>query len=417
MSSGGSTEVEGNVGPGAEQRGGGEVREPFLRVRWTDPVTGTKGYVVIDRLVGGIATGGTRMRAGCTLSEVEDLARGMSYKTGALNIPVGGAKGGLDYDPFAPGARDVLRRFVDGVRPLLETYWVTAEDLGIPQALLDSVFEEAGLGMSLHAALARSENPERTLRRVRDAFSTEVEGIAMPDVIGGFGVAEAVGAAIEHLGWSAQDTRAVVQGFGSMGGSTARYLARQGVRVVGVADAKGVITNRRSGVEVERLLGSRSAYGEIDRSALGRSDEELPLEEWLSVEAEVLVPAAVSYAITADNCDLVNAKLIAEAANVPVTPEAERKLLGRSVAVIPDFIANAGAVGWAWWTLFGDVSADPQDSFEKLSSEMRSVVGELMRAWKAGEGSPRQVAKEISQRNLDRFAREYGASRSTRSIP
>lgn len=391
--------------------------EPFLRVTWTDPLTGSKGYVVIDRLVGGIATGGTRMRSGCTLSEVEDLARGMSYKTGALNIPVGGAKGGIDYDPFGSEARDILGRFVDGVRPLLDQYWVTAEDLGVPQPLLDEVFEEAGLDMSLHAALVRSRNPDRTLRRVREAFAVEIEGIAMPDVIGGFGVAEAVGAAIEHFDWIPEETRAVVQGFGSMGGSTARYLARQGVRVVGIVDAKGIIANERDGVDVEQLLRNRSDYGEIDRSALGPSDEELPLEEWLSVEADVLVPAAVSYAITVDNCDLVSAKLIAEAANVPITEEAERRLLERGVAVIPDFIANAGAVGWAWWTLFGDVSADPRDSFEKLSSEMRTVVGELMWSWAAGKGSPRQVAKRISQRNLDEFARKYGAARSGRSIP
>ncbi len=392
-----------------------ERPEPFLRVIWTDPVTGAEGYVVIDRLVGGIATGGTRMRVGCTLGEVEDLASGMSYKVGALNLPVGGAKGGIDFDPFDPEARAVLGRFVKGVRPLLDQYWVTAEDLGVPQPLLDEVFDEAGLGMSLHAALVRSSDPERTLGRVREAFATEVEGVPLPDVIGGFGVAEAVGAAVEHLGWEPRETRAMVQGFGSMGGSSARYLACQGIRVVGAVDAGGVIFNPE-GLDVERLLRARSEYGEIDRSVLGTGDEELPLGDWLSVEAEVLVPAAVSYAITADNCDQVNARLIAEAANVPVTAEAERRLLDRGVAVIPDFIANAGAVGWAWWTLFGDISADPQDAFDKLSGEMRSVVGELMEAWASGEGSPRQVAKKISQRNLDEFARRYGETEATRSI-
>lgn len=168
---------------------------------------------------------------------------------------------------------------------------------------------------------------------------------------------------------------------------------------------------------MERLLRARSEYGEIDRSSLGPNDEELPLEAWLEVEADVLVPAAVSYTITADNCDRVNAKLIAEAANVPVTEEAERRLLERGVATVPDFIANAGAVGWAWWTLFADVSTDPRDSFEKLSKEMRAVVGELMKSWTSGEGSLRQAAREISQRNLDEFALEYGAARSARGIP
>ena len=133
---------------------------PFLRVTWTDSVTGAKGYVMIDRLVGRMATGVTRMRVGCTLEEVEDLARGMSYKTGVLNLPVGEAKGSIDHDPFADGAREVLGRLVKAVRPLLDQYWVTAEDLGVPQALLDAVFDEAGLEMSLHAALVRSENPD-----------------------------------------------------------------------------------------------------------------------------------------------------------------------------------------------------------------------------------------------------------------
>ncbi|MGH3087337.1 MAG: Glu/Leu/Phe/Val dehydrogenase dimerization domain-containing protein [Rubrobacteraceae bacterium] len=393
----------------------GEGREPFLRVEWTDAESGAKGYVVVDRLVGGIATGGTRMRKGCSMGEVEDLARGMSYKAGALKLPVGGAKGGLDHDPFAPNAREVLGRFVRAMRPLLTHYWVTAEDLGVPQPLLDSVFEEAGLGMSLHAALRRSADPGKTLTRVREAFAVEVEGIALPDVIGGYGVAEAARAAIESLGWPQRRARAVVQGFGSMGGSTARYLDRMGVKVVGVVDAKGAIINPE-GLDVERLLKARSDYGEIKRSALRSGDGELPREEWLSIEAEVLVPAAVSYAITVENCHEVNADLIVEAANVPTTPEAEERLLERNIPVVPDFIANAGAVGWAWWTLFGDISAEPADAFEKLSGEMRRVVGELMAAWKEGKGSPRGTAKEISRITLDDLADKYGEASQTRRV-
>ncbi len=394
---------------------GEDRREPFLRVEWNDPESGAKGWVVVDRLVGGIATGGTRMRKGCTIGEVEDLARGMSYKTGALSLPVGGAKGGIDFDPHDPEAKEILGRFVKAMRPLLESCWVTAEDLGVPQPLLDSIFDEAGLGMSLHAALRRSENPGKTLSRVREAFAVEVEGIALPDVIGGYGVAEAARAAIESLGWPERRARAVVQGFGSMGGSTARYLDRMGVKVVGVVDAKGAIVNSE-GLDVESLLVARTEYGEIDRAALRSEDAELPVEDWLSIEAEVLVPAAVSYAITAENCGLVNADIIVEAANVPTTPEAEAKLLERNIPVIPDFIANAGAVGWAWWTLFGDVTAEPEDAFDKLSKEMRRVVGELMAAWKDGKGSPREAARKISQVNLDEFTREYGEATQTRNI-
>ena len=240
-------------------------------------------------------------------------------------------------------------------------------------------------------------------------------GVPMPDMSGGYGVAESVAAAAERLGLAPQDTRAVVQGFGSMGGSTARYLVRNGIRVVGAVDAKGVIFNPE-GVDVERLLRTRSAYGELDRSVLGPGDEELPLSEWLSVEAEVLVPAAISYARDAENCDEVNARIISEAANVPVTADAERRLLARGIPVIPDFIANAGAVGWAWWTLFGDITPEPEDAFEKLSVEMRRAVGEILEAWESGASSPREAAKELSQRNLDEFADLYGEASSTRSI-
>src|SRR5215467_14583665 len=107
-----------------------EPRAPYLRVTWTDPVTGRKGYMVIDRLIDGIAGGGTRMRAGLDLQEVERLAHTMSIKNGAIKLPGGGAKGGLDCDPHDPEARPMLTRFVRAMRPWLETCWGTAEDMG-----------------------------------------------------------------------------------------------------------------------------------------------------------------------------------------------------------------------------------------------------------------------------------------------
>lgn len=383
-------------------------REPVFRVIWTDPDTGVQGFCVIHRLVGDIATGGTRMRAGCTLQEVEDLARGMSRKAGVFGLPVGGAKGGIDCDPHDPRARVVLARFVDAMRPLLETRWVTAEDLGVPQTLLDEVFEEAGLGMSLHAALVRSPDPTATLERVRKAYAREVDGVPIADVIGGFGVAEAAVAGLRHLGLDPAASRAVVQGFGSMGGSTARYLDRHGVRVVGVVDRGGVIANP-DGLDVEALLRARTVYGEIDRLALRPEDSQLPLEAWLSVEAEVLVPAAVSYTLTDANVDDVRARLVVEAANVPTTAAAEASLVERGIPVIPDFVANTGAAAWAWWTLFGEISEDPPDAFARLRVDMGEVVAEMLAGASAGLGTPREVAASMSRRRLDEFDRRFAA--------
>src|SRR5437660_11301458 len=110
--------------------------EPRLRVIWTDPVTGRQRYAVIDRMVNRLAGGGTRMRSGVTLEEVERLARTMSYKNGAFNLPGGGAKGGVDIDPHDPEARRLLSRYVRAMQPLYRSGWGTAEDLGVTQELL-----------------------------------------------------------------------------------------------------------------------------------------------------------------------------------------------------------------------------------------------------------------------------------------
>ena len=122
------------------------MSEPFLRTTWTDAVTGRHGYLVIDRLVGGLAGGGTRVREGCTLQEVERLAHAMTLKNGGLDLPVGGAKCGLDIDPHDAEAHGMLVRFVRAMRPLFETYMGTGEDMGTNQEQLLRVFSEAEIG-------------------------------------------------------------------------------------------------------------------------------------------------------------------------------------------------------------------------------------------------------------------------------
>src|SRR5215471_15190642 len=283
-------------------------REPRLRVIWTDPVTGRKGYAVVARFVNGLAGGGTRMRDGVTLEEVERLARTMSFKNGAFNLPGGGAKGGVDIDPHDPESRAMLSRFVAAMKPFYKSGWGTAEDLGVTQELLDEVFAEQGIGMSVQAMLDRAgDGAEAARRRVVEGLGIKVDGIGLADCIGGYGVAEAAAAAARIKGWDLAGMRVVVQGFGSMGGSSARYLARKGARVVGVADVDGCITNP-DGLDVEALLRARNELGEVDRSALRAQDRPLPRDRWLDLQCDVLVPAAIADVITADNAHLVKAR-------------------------------------------------------------------------------------------------------------
>jgi glutamate dehydrogenase (NAD(P)+) len=372
-------------------------QDSFLEVTWTDEVTGKRGYLVIDRLVRGAASGGLRMREGCTLDEVRDLARGMTlkeavvYSPGDAYVPFGGGKGGIDCAPCDPGARGVMARYVAAMKPLLQAYWSAGEDLGVRQDVLEEVAIEAGLRSTIDAALRLVPDPAAALDRVRAGFAVDVDGVGLADLVGGYGVAEVTLAAAERMGLLGEPTRAFVQGFGSMGGATARYLARAGVRVVGICDALGVVWHP-DGLDVEALLRTRDRYGRVDRRALRPGDRRLPREEWLAVEAEILVPAALSYVLTEANVDVVDARLVVEAANAPTTAGGEAALTARGVPVIPDFVANVATNAWWWWVLFGDIAPTAEASFGKISTTLRGLLHEMLdRAARTG-GSPRAAA-------------------------
>jgi glutamate dehydrogenase (NAD(P)+) len=381
--------------------------EPYLRVVWTDPITGRKGYLVIDRLVRGIAGGGTRVRRGVTIEEVERLAHTMTLKNGSLNVPSGGAKAGLDCDIEEPGGHEMLVRFLRAMKPLLETRWGTAEDLGITQEELDAAFKEIGLPLSVYAGLRVSGDYEGALQRVLKGLAVKSDGIGLADLIGGYGVAEAAAAAMGKLGLPLKRSRAVIQGFGSMGGGTARYLARKGVRVVGVVDVKGCVVDPE-GLDIERMLTARSSTGVVDRSQLPPGTGERPREEWLEIDAEVLVPAALGDVLTEDNAGRVRARVVVEAANIPTTDGAGRLLHDRGVIVIPDFVANSGANGWWWMVMLGFIEPTEQAAYEYAARTLQETVDRLLSLSSERRITPREAAVEIATQNTERLAQEYG---------
>jgi glutamate dehydrogenase (NAD(P)+) len=348
------------------------MTEPaLLEVAWTDPVTGCRGYLVIDRLVRGVASGGLRMRRGCTLFEVRGLARGMTLKEG-LNydpdgryVPLGGAKGGID-----------------------------------------DVIAEIGLLSSVQAVYPLLEDRAAATERLADAFRIEVGGLGLDELVGGLGVAQATLTGLETLGLGGPN-RVVVQGFGSMGGATARFLAEAGLQVVGVSDVRGVLVNS-DGLDVENLLRHRDRFGGIDRDHLAPGDELLPPEAWLDVPAEVLVPAAISYCVDSDNQAGIGAKLIVEAANLPVTPDAEELLAARGIRVLPDFVANSATNSWWWWTLFGDVGPDADEAFGKVRTRMRELVTAMFERATLDGLSLRAAALQLSEKNLDAIQTRFG---------
>ncbi|MCX4809215.1 glutamate dehydrogenase [Streptomyces sp. NBC_01239] len=386
---------------------------PLMSLTWTDHVTGRQGHLVVDRLVRGVSSGGLRMRPGCTLAEVTGLARGMTmkealhYDPAGRYVPLGGAKGGIDCDPQDPESYGILVRYLRAMRPYIESFWTTGEDLGLTQDLVERAAAEAGLVSSIQAVYPLLDDETEARRRLADAFAVEVDGIGLDELVGGCGVAESVLAALDRAGVRYAGTRVAVQGLGTMGGATARFLTRAGLTLVAVADIKGTIANP-GGLDIDALLSARDAYGTVDRSVLRTGDLELPGEDWLSVEAEVLVPAAVSYAVDTTNQQGITARWIVEAANMPVLPEAEELLSARGVVVLPDVVVNSGTNAWWWWTLFGDIGADADEAFAHTRRSMRALIDLMLARAEADGTTPRAAAHAIVADRLPVIAERFG---------
>ncbi|WP_433102694.1 Glu/Leu/Phe/Val dehydrogenase dimerization domain-containing protein [Streptomyces sp. CA-250714] len=385
-----------------------------MEVVWSDPVTGRQGFVVIDRLVRGVSSGGLRMRDGCTLDEVRGLAAGMTrkealhYDPARRYIPLGGAKGGIDCSPHDPQAPALLRRFLDGVRPLLREYWTTGEDLGVRQDSLDEAAASLGLDSTIEAIYPLLDDPAAARARLSAAFAVTVDGIPLPELVGGLGVAESALTALDHARIPRGSARAVIQGFGSMGGATARYLAQAGVTVVAIADAHGMVVNEQ-GLDVERLLLTRDAFGSVDRTQLRPEDIEAAGSAWLDTECEILVPAAISYCIDLAAQERITARVVAEAANMPTLPEAEAALHARGVTVLPDFVVNSTTNAWWWWTLFGDTSADPDEVHAMARDAMRQLTTDMLDDAEKDGITPRAAAQGVVERHLSEIEARFPA--------
>jgi len=380
------------------------TKESLLEITWTDPVTGRKGYVVIDTLVRGLASGGLRLREGCSLDEVRGLAQGMSRKEALVYdpadryLPLGGGKGGIDIDPADPQATAVLHRFLSAVLPVVREQWNTGEDFGLRQETLDKVAADLGLASTVEAVFATLDDSAAARERLAQAFAETVGGISLGDLVGGYGVARACLAVAARHGLAAQGATAVVQGFGSIGGAAARYLAEAGVKVVAVADREGLLRDDR-GLDVEALLAARDGLGVIDRSALPAGVSVGDRDAWLDVPCDLLVPAAMSYVLGPDEVDRVQARIVVEGANMPTLPAAEQALLERGIPVVPDFLANVMTNAWWWWVVFGDVAPTAESSFAKIDAVMRRLVAEVAGEADATGRSLRACALDLAARN------------------
>ncbi|TMC39126.1 MAG: Glu/Leu/Phe/Val dehydrogenase [Chloroflexi bacterium] len=370
---------------------------PYLVSEWHDPAGGARGWFVIDRLVGGMCSGGIRMRPGVTVDEVTDLARTMSHKMAVLDIPYGGAKSGIDCDPASSQAPAVLRGFIDAIRPFIAERYATGADLGTREDDIIAACQLVGLTHPLQAGF-KAEG-DAGLSRVKQALALTSEGIPITELMAGYGVAESTFEAADVLGLPLQGATVALQGFGNVGGAAARYLDRAGVRITVVADIEGAVIDE-NGLDIPHLLTIRDRFGRIDRRRLKPGARCAPEPAWLGQQVDIMIPAAIGNAIRAGNQAQIQCRLLVEGANNPVTDDAEAQLEQRGITILPDFVANAAAAFLFCGLLEKRLEPNLDSIFSVTSRQLRSITRELLERARRERVSNRRAAEEIAEARL-----------------
>ena len=290
------------------------------------------GYRVQHSVARGPGKGGIRFAPDVTLDEVRALAAWMTWKCAVVNIPFGGAKGGVICDPHILSDFElerITRRYTAEIIAFLGPERdVPAPDVNTNERVMAWIMDT----YSMH---------------VRQTVTAVVTGKPL-DLGGSRGRPEATGRgcmlvsleALKRLGISPSAARVVIQGFGNVGGMAARLMSRAGFKIIAVAEYDGAVYNR-AGLDIEALHQHRRETGSIADFAGG---EDIDRHEALFLDCDVLIPAATENVITSHNAARIRAKILCEGANGPTTPIADQILAENGVFVIPDILANAGGV-------------------------------------------------------------------------
>ena len=290
------------------------------------------GYRVQYNITLGPAKGGIRYHPDVSLDEVTALAAWMTWKCAVAHVPFGGGKGGVVCDPTRMSRRELealTRRYVaeivDAIGPEKD---VPAPDVNTNDQVMAWVMDT----YSMHVG--------HTSTAVVTGKPIEMGGSLGRREATGRGVMIVTREAAKHLGLDITALTVAVQGFGNVGSVSADLIAKLGAKVVAVTDWKGGVYNPK-GLDIPAMLEYAKEKKTIDGFPGG---DPLDNEQLFSLDVDVLVPAALENQITPDNADNIKAKIIAEGANGPTTPEAHQMLHKRGVFVIPDILANAGGV-------------------------------------------------------------------------
>jgi glutamate dehydrogenase (NAD(P)+) len=345
------------------------------------------GYRVQHTLAMGPGKGGIRLAPGVSLGECAALALWMTFKSALLELPFGGAKGGVRCDPnrLSDGERErLIRRYAAEISPIIGP----DRDIGAPDMATGE--REMAWYMDTYSQQAGQAVPEIVTGKPAVLGGTEGRRAAT-----GLGVIFALEAVMEHLGWEVAGQRAVIQGFGKVGSVIADELVRRGASVVAITDVAGGVANE-AGLDIAEL---HAWVAEHDFIRGFPGGERVGRLDVLKTPCDLLIPAALERQITDENAAELDCRMVVEAANGPTTPEGDRILAERGIPVVPDVLANGGGVTVSYYEWVQDVQREmwsAEQIAERLERKMRAAMTRVLDAAESHSRDWRTAAQALA---------------------
>lgn len=344
------------------------------------------GYRVQHNHARGPFKGGLRFHPSVSLGEIRALAQLMTWKTALVNIPFGGAKGGIAVDTtlLSQHALEVLtKRFVQKMAPVFGVHEdIPAPDVGTNPQVMAWILEEYSKTHGYTPAIVTGK-------------PMELGGSAGRLEATGYGVAYLAGKVASEIGLSIENASAVVQGFGNVGFHSARHLEARGARVIALSDARsGIIC--KAGIDIERARRHVAETGWLENLP---GTERVSNAELLELPCDILIPAAIEATINCDNAEHVRARLIVEAANIPVTHLADMTLRERGITIVPDLLANAGGVLASYYEWVQNLQEFPWEYdtvLRRLEQRLCRVYEQVRQLAQQGNTDLRTAAYELA---------------------
>jgi glutamate dehydrogenase (NAD(P)+) len=330
------------------------------------------GYRVQHNGARGPYKGGMRYHPTADLDEVRALAQLMTWKTALVDVPFGGAKGGIEVDPTPLSVHELerlTRRFVGAIRHVLGVYRdIPAPDVNTNAQTMAWMMDAFGAVHGFSPAIVTGK-------------PVALGGAPGREQATGRGCVDVLQAHLEAEGGGLEGKTLAIQGFGNVGSWLSREAVARGATVIAVSDVAGGV-HRGEGLDVGALADAVAKGATVREATESVEVEAISNEELLELECDVLVPAALGQVITEENAAEVRAHTVLEAANYPVTPDGDHVLIDRGITVLPDILANAGGVTGSYfeWTMNIQQFRWSEDEFNQRLAERLITAYEATRA-------------------------------------